>query len=82
MAEVLRQDVEVVAGGVERGDVALGALTPVVAVVVVGAERGHVVLAEDAHESAGHGRLPGSGVADDAEHHRARHQRTPAMAEQ
>ena len=48
--EVLREDVEVVAVGVERRDVALGPLLAVVAVVVVGAEVRDLVLAEDAHD--------------------------------
>ena len=72
---MLAEDVEVVALGVERRDVALGALPPVVAVVVVGAEVGDLVLAEHPHEAAGDRGLPGPGVADDAEHHRPRHQR-------
>ena len=52
---------------------------PVVAVVVVGAEVGDLVLAEHAHEAARDRGLPGPGVADDAEHDRPRHQRAPAM---
>ena len=77
--EVLLEDVEVVALRVERRDVPLGALPPVVAVVVVGAEVGDLVLAEHPHEPAGDRGLSGPGVADDAEHHRARHQWTPRM---
>ena len=79
---MLGEDVEVVALRVERRDVPLGALPPVVAVVVVGAEVRDLVLAEHAHEPAGDRGLSGPGVADDAEHHRARHQRTPRMGRQ
>ncbi len=56
---MLGEDVEVVALGVERRDVALGALTSVVAVVVVGAEVRDLILAEDANETPGDRRLPG-----------------------
>ena len=73
VAQVLLEHVEVVAVGVERCDVALCPLPAVVAVVVVGAEVGDLVLAEDAHEPARDRRLPRPRVADDAEHHRARH---------
>ena len=73
--EVLGEDVEVVAVGVERRDVPLRPLPPVVAVVVVGAEVRDLVLAEHAHEAARDRGLPGPGVAHDAEHHGARHQR-------
>ena len=71
--EVLAEDVEVVALGVERRDVPLGPLPPVVAVVVVGAEVRHLVLAEHAHEPARDRGLPRPGVADDAEHDGTRH---------
>ena len=69
--EVLGHDVHVVAVGVQRRDVPLGALLAVVAVVVVGADVRDVVLAEHAHEAAREGRLAGRRVADDAEDHRA-----------
>ena len=79
LVESGREDVEVIALGVERGDVPLGSLPPVVAMVVVGAEVGDLVLAEHPNEPAGDRGLSGPGVADDAEHHRARHQWTPRM---
>ena len=72
---MLGEDVEVVAVGMERRDVALGALLAVVPVVVVGAEVGDLVVPEHADEAAGDGGLPRAGVADDAEHDRTRHQR-------
>src|SRR5918996_5797256 len=68
MAEVLAHDVDVVALGIERCDVSLGALLSVVPVVVVGADVGDLVLAEDADEAAGEGRLARRRVADDAEY--------------
>ncbi len=74
VAEVLREDVEVVAVRMQRRDVPLGPLLAVVPVIVVGAEVGHLVVAEHADEAAGDRRLPRPGVADDAEHDRARHQ--------
>ena len=70
---MLGEDVEVVALWVERCDVPLGALPPVVAVVVVGAEVRHLVLAEHPDEPARDRGLSRPGIADDAEHHRARH---------
>ena len=73
VAEVLGEDVEVVAVRMERRDVALGPLLAVVAVVVVGAEVRHLVVAEDTHEPARDRGLPGPGVTDDAEHDRPRH---------
>ena len=78
MHEVLAEDVEVVAVGVERRDVALGPLPPVVPVVVVGAEVGDLVLAEDADEATSDRRLTGTGVADDAEHDGTRHLADPS----
>ena len=51
--DVLRHDVHVVALGIERRDVPLGALAPVVAVVVVDADVRDVVLAEHADEARG-----------------------------
>ena len=71
--EVLLEDVQVVAVGVERRDVPLGALPPVVPVVVVGAEVRDLVLAEHPDEPTGDRGLSGPGVADDAEHHGTRH---------
>src|SRR5919106_3077417 len=68
MAEVLAYDVDVVALGIERCDVPLGALLAVVPVVVVGADVGDLVLAEDPDEAAGEGRLARRRVADDAEY--------------
>ena len=50
--EVLGDDVEVVAVGVQRRDPELGALLAVVAVVVVGADVRDVLLAEHADEPA------------------------------
>ena len=76
--EVLAEDVEVVALGVERRDVPLGPLPPVVAVVVVGAEVRDLVLAEHADEPTRDRRLPGPGVADDAEHDGTRHLADPS----
>src|SRR5918996_3333769 len=76
VAEVLAHDVDVVALGIERSDVPLGALLAVVPVVVVGADVRDLVLAEDADEAAGEGRLARRRVADDAEYggpgHRSR----------
>jgi len=50
--QVLREDVEVVAGGVERRDVPLRALPPVVAVVVVGADSRYPLRPQDAGDTA------------------------------
>src|SRR5918996_721578 len=68
VAEIVAHDVHVVALGIERGDAPLGALLAVVAVVVVGADVRDLVLAEDADEAAGEGRLARRRVADDAEY--------------
>ena len=68
VAEVLAEDVEVVAVGMERRDVALGPLLAVVAVVVVGAEVGDLVVAEHAREPTPDRGLAGARVSDDAEH--------------
>jgi hypothetical protein len=73
MLHVLGDDVDVVAIRMQRGDVALGALLSVVAVVVVRGDGRHLMLAEDAHETTRHGRLSCRRVADDAEHDGARH---------
>ncbi len=73
MPDVLGQHVNVVALRVERGDAALGALAPVVAVVVVGAEVGDPLLPEHADDAAGDRRLPGAGVTRDAENDRPGH---------
>ena len=77
VAQVLRQDVEVVAVGMQRRDAELGALLAVVAVVVVDAGVGHRVFAEGAHETSGHRGLAGRRVADDAENDRSRHRQPP-----
>jgi hypothetical protein len=69
-AQVLRQDIHVVAGRVERGDVQFLALDAVVAVVVVGADGCHPVNAEQLHDSGGEGRLAGGAVPDGREHDR------------
>ena len=73
MAEMLGEDVQVVAVGMERCDVALGPLLAVVAVVVVCAEVRDLVVTEHPDEPARDRRLPGSRVTDDAEHDRPRH---------
>jgi hypothetical protein len=71
--EMLTDDVHVVAVRVQGGDAELGALCPVIAVVVIGADVGDVVLAQDADEAAADRRLAAGRVADDAEDHRPRH---------
>src|SRR6266536_682727 len=71
--DIVGEHVYVVALGVERGDPALGALAPVIAVVVVGAEVGDLALPEHADHAPGDRRLPGAGVAHDAEHDRPGH---------
>src|SRR5918996_1277667 len=68
VAEIVAHDVHVVALGIERGDAPLGALLAVVAVIVVGADVRDLLLAEDADEAAGEGRLARRRVADDAEY--------------
>jgi hypothetical protein len=76
MAEIVAHDVHVVALRSERSDVSLGPLLAVVPVVVVRADVGDLVFAENADEAAGEGRLPRRRVADDAEYggpgHRSR----------
>src|SRR5690349_17966880 len=57
----------------KRCDAALGALFAVIAVVVVGRDCGHPLLAKDANQPPCHGRLSGRRVADDAEDDGARH---------
>ena len=79
VADVLRQDVEVVAFRIQRRHVPLRALAPVEAVVVVRAEVRDHVGAEDAHQAARDRGLPRAGVADDAEHDRPRHQCRPGI---
>ena len=71
--EVLLHDVEVVAVGVQRRDRALGALAAIEAVVVVGGDVGHVLVAQQPHQPAGDRRLAGGGVPDDPEDDRAWH---------
>ena len=70
---MLGHDVQVVAVRMQRRDAALGALLAVIAVVVVGGDGRHLLLAEDANQPAGHGRLSGRRIADDAEDDGARH---------
>src|SRR5262249_43693094 len=79
VAEMLAHDVYEVALGGQRRDVPLRALLAVVAVVVVGADVGDVVLAEHADEAAREGRLARRRVADDAEDDRARHYAAPGI---
>ena len=73
MTEVLGDDVEVVAVRMQRCDPELGALPAVVAVLVVDADVGDVVLAQHAHQPPGDGRLAGRRIADDAKDHGTRH---------
>src|SRR4051794_16182305 len=77
--EMLRHHVHVVALGMERCDVALGALLAVVAVVVVDADVRDVVLAQHPDEPACQGRLARGRVADDAERDRARAHAAPGI---
>src|ERR671911_2730514 len=76
VAQMLSHYVHVVALGIERGDVPLRAQLAVVAVVVVRADVRDLVLAENADEAPGEGRLARRRVADDAEYggpgHRSR----------
>jgi hypothetical protein len=74
--EMLGDDVHVVAVRVQGRDLKLGPLAAVVAVVVVGADVGHVLLAQDAHQAAADRRLAARRVADDTEDDRARHHAT------
>ena len=71
--EMLGDDVEVVAVGVQRGDLELGPLRAVVAVVVIGADVGDVLLAQHPHQAAADRGLAAGRVADDAEDDRPRH---------
>ena len=73
MTEVLGDDVEVVAIGMQWGDPELGALLAVVAVVVVDADMGDVFLAQHADQPPGDGGLTGRRIADDPEDHGTRH---------
>src|ERR687898_542972 len=68
VAQMLSHYVHVVALGIERGDVPLRAQLAVVAVVVVRADVRDLVLAENADEAPGEGRLARRRVADDAEY--------------
>jgi hypothetical protein len=78
--QVLAGDVDVVAIGVERGDAVLGTLLSVKAVVVVGADVGDSVLAQDANEPSRDRRLPRRGIADDAEDRGPGHYSTVAAS--
>jgi hypothetical protein len=73
VGQMLGDDVHVVALGVQGGDAELGALRSVVAVVVVGADVGDVVLAQHAHQAAADRRLAARRIADDPEDDRAGH---------
>ena len=73
MQQVLGEDVEVVAVGVKRCDAQLGALTAVVAVVVIGVEARRVLIAEDADQAARQRRLARARVTHDSEHDRPGH---------
>ncbi len=72
--EVLLEDVQVVALGVQRREPALGTLPAVVAVVVVGRRVRDLLLAEDSYEAARERGLAGGRVADDPEQNWAGHQ--------
>ncbi len=74
--QVLAEDVEVIAVGMERRDPALRPLRAVVAVVVVGRHVRDLLLAEDAHEPPRERRLARRGVADYAEKDGTRHRST------
>src|SRR6202022_2601992 len=65
--QMLGDHVDVVALRMPRRDPQLAPLPAVVAVVVVRADVGDVVLAEHTHEPTGDGRLARRRVADDAE---------------
>jgi hypothetical protein len=72
--EMLGDDVDVVAVGVQRRDLELGPLRAVVTVVVVGADVGHVLLAQHAHQPAADRGLAAGRGADGAEDDRPRQQ--------
>ena len=80
MDEVLLQDVEMVALGMQRGDAVLGSLRPGVAVVVVAGDVRDLGLAEDPHQAARQRRLARGRVADDSEQDRPWHDRQPTPA--
>jgi hypothetical protein len=73
VGEVLGDDVEVVAVGMQRGHPELGALLTTKPVIVVGADMSHVLLAEHTHQATRDGGLSGRRVTDDAKDDGARH---------
>ena len=77
--QVLGDDVEVIAVRMQRRDPVFGSLAAVIAVVIVGADVGDVVLAQDPHQTARDRGLAGGGVADDAEDYGARVHRLSSL---
>jgi hypothetical protein len=68
--QVLLHDLDVVAVGVQRGERQPVTLFPVVAVIVVDADRRHPVDPERLDDPAGERRLAGRAVAGDGQHDR------------
>ena len=66
--QVLLHDFDVVAGRVQRSERQTLAFLPVVAVVVVDADRRHSLAAEGLGDSLGEGRLPRGAVAGNGQH--------------
>jgi hypothetical protein len=70
--QMLLQDVQVVAGRVQGGELEAGALGAPVAMIVVAADAGDALRPQDRRNALRQGRLAGGGIADDPQDHRLR----------